>query len=138
LFEFYLTNSKIVYMNIVIQTPHAPAPIGPYNQAIQAGNTLYVSGQVALDGAGKMLNESLDTEVHQVMQNLQAILLQAGMSFADVVKCSIFLQDFNDFARVNELYGSYFTANFPARETVQVSRLPKDARLEIACIAVKN
>ncbi len=125
-------------MNTVIQTPEAPAPIGPYNQAILAGNTLYVSGQVALDGAGKMLNESLESEVHQVMQNLRAILTKAGMGFADVVKCSIFLQDFNDFARVNELYGGYFTSNFPARETVQVSRLPKDARLEISCIAVKN
>lgn len=124
-------------MNKVIQTSHAPAPIGPYNQAILAHNTLYVSGQVALDGAGKMHNDSLDTEVHQVMQNLQKILAEAGMGFADVVKCSIFLQDFNDFARVNELYGSYFQANFPARETVQVSRLPKDARLEISCIAVK-
>jgi 2-iminobutanoate/2-iminopropanoate deaminase len=124
-------------MNQVIQTPQAPAPIGPYNQAILAGNTLFVSGQVALDEAGKMHNESLDTEVHQVMQNLRAILAEAGMSFAHVVKCSIFLQDFNDFGRVNELYGSYFESNFPARETVQVSRLPKDARLEISCIAVK-
>jgi 2-iminobutanoate/2-iminopropanoate deaminase len=124
-------------MNHVIQTPQAPAPIGPYNQAILAGNTLYVSGQVALDGAGKMYNETLDAEVHQVMQNLRAILTEAGMSFANVVKCSIFLQDFNDFGRVNELYGSYFENNFPARETVQVSRLPKDARVEISCIAVK-
>lgn len=124
-------------MNTIIRTSYAPAPIGPYNQAILAGNTLYVSGQVALDSAGKMHNDSLDTEVHQVMQNLQAILQEANMSFEDVVKCSIFLQDFNDFGRVNELYGGYFTTTFPARETVQVSRLPKDARLEISCIAVK-
>jgi len=124
-------------MNTIINTLNAPAPIGPYNQAVLAGNTLYVSGQVALDGAGKMLNDSLDTETHKVMQNLQAILAEAGMTFAHVVKCSIFLQDFNDFARVNELYGSYFEGDFPARETVQVSRLPKEARLEISCIAVK-
>ncbi len=124
-------------MNTIINTPNAPAPIGPYNQAVLAGNTLYVSGQVALDEAGKMLNETLETEAHQVMRNLQAILAEAGMGFGNVVKCAIFLQDFNDFARVNELYGSYFEGNFPARETIQVSRLPKDARLEISCIAVK-
>ena len=124
-------------MNTIINTPHAPAPIGPYNQAILAGNTLYISGQVALDSAGNMHNESLDAEVHQVMQNLKAILTAADMTFSNAVKCTIFLQDFNDFARVNELYGSYFEGIFPARETVEVVRLPKDARVEISCIAVK-
>ena len=122
----------------IINTSHAPAPIGPYSQAVLAGNTLYVSGQVALDGAGIFHNQSLETEAHQVMHNLKAILEAGNMNFECVTKCSIFLQDFNDFARVNEIYGQYFTSHKPARETVQVSRLPKDARLEISCIAVKE
>lgn len=124
-------------MKTVVYTAQAPAPIGPYSQAILAGNTLYVSGQIALGQDGQMVNESIEAETHQVMHNLSAILQEAGMSFAHIVKCSIFVKDLNHFQAINEVYGSYFEAQPPARETVEVSRLPKDVRVEISCIAVK-
>ncbi|MES1214654.1 MAG: RidA family protein [Bacteroidota bacterium] len=122
----------------VINTPDSPAPIGPYNQAIQAGNTLYISGQVCIDPAtGQLKNRDLQEETHQVMHNLRAILQKAGMSFGDVVKTTIFLTDMHRFSEVNEIYGKYFDADFPARETVQVSALPKFVNVEISMIAVK-
>lgn len=122
----------------IIQTKEAPAPIGPYNQAILAGNTLYVSGQIALDAqSGELINENITEETHQVMKNLEAILSEAGLSFSDVVKCSIFVKDMGNFATINEAYGMYFKENPPARETVEVARLPKDVNVEISCIAVK-
>ncbi len=124
-------------MKTVVYTAQAPAPIGPYSQAILAGNTLYVSGQIALGQDGQMVNESIEAETHQVMHNLSAILQEAGMSFAHIVKCSIFVKDLNHFQAINEVYGSYFEAQPPARETVEVGRLPKDVRVEISCIAVK-
>jgi len=124
-------------MKTVIYTAQAPAPIGPYSQAILAGNTLYVSGQIALSQDGQMINESIEAETHQVMHNLSVILQEAGMGFANIVKCSIFVKDLNHFQAINEVYGSYFEAQPPARETVEVSRLPKDVRVEISCIAVK-
>lgn len=124
-------------MKKVIITKNAPAPIGPYNQAILAGNTLYISGQVAINPAnGEMIQTTIEEETHRVMQNLKAILTEAQMSFDNVVKTCIFLSDMNNFSRMNEIYGSYFTKDFPARETVQVSRLPKDANVEISMIAV--
>ncbi len=121
-----------------IQTDHAPAPIGPYNQAILANGTLYVSGQIALDPAtGTFAATDVEGQTRQVMKNLGAILEAAGLSFAQVVKCGIFVKDMNDFGKVNAIYGEAFPQNSPARETVEVARLPKDALVEISCIAVK-
>lgn len=122
----------------IIYTDSAPKPIGPYSQAVRAGNTLYVSGAIALVPAtGEQISGDIRKETTQVMENLRAILNAAGMSFGNVVKVTIFCADLNDFAAINEVYGTYFTVNPPARETVQVSRLPKDARVEISLIAVE-
>lgn len=120
----------------IIRTEKAPAPIGPYNQAVLAGNTLYVSGQIALDPtSGELRQGSVEEETELVMANLKAILEEAGSSFSQVVKSTIFLKDMNDFQVVNGIYGSFFTADFPARETVQVAALPKNVRVEISVIA---
>ena len=120
----------------VINTPDAPAPIGPYNQAILSGNTLYVSGQIAIDPqSGNMITDDIDNETHQVMKNLGSILKAAGFGYDQVVKCSIFVSDMNNFTRINEAYGSYFNQDPPARETVEVSGLPKGVNVEISCIA---
>lgn len=122
----------------VIETNKAPAPIGPYNQAIKAGNTLYVSGQIPIDPAtGELVSGSLESEAHQVLKNVGAVLEAAGYSFSDVVKTSIFLRDMDDFAIVNQVYGSYFTVSEPARETVAVAGLPKNVNVEISVIAWK-
>jgi 2-iminobutanoate/2-iminopropanoate deaminase len=122
----------------IITCKNAPDPIGPYNQAILVNNTLYISGQVCIDQAsGNLKNRDLQEETHQVMQNLKAILQEANMSFNDVVKTTIFLTDMNRFSDVNEIYGKYFERDFPARETVQVSALPKFVNVEISMIAVK-
>ncbi|MBO0359762.1 RidA family protein [Hymenobacter sp. BT186] len=126
--------------NSVVYSAQAPAPIGPYSQAVQAGNTVYVSGQIALDSETGQLVGGGDVaqETHQVMRNLQAVLQAAGLTLRDVVKCSIFVKDLGNFGVINDIYGSYFTADYaPARETVEVSRLPKDVQVEISCIAVK-
>lgn len=123
---------------IIIESNKAPAPLGPYSQAALAGNTLYCSGQVGIDPAtGKLNDPNLETETNQVMQNLNSVLTEAGFEFKDVVKCSIFLKDMNDFAVVNQIYGGYFTEDSPARETVQVAGLPLDVNVEISLIAVK-
>lgn len=117
----------------------APAPIGPYSQAVQAGNFLFVSGQIPLDPTtGELVNGSVSDEAHQVMKNLKALLEQAGMTFSNVVKTSIFLKSMDDFAAVNTVYGSFFSGDYPARETVAVAGLPKDVRVEISVIAVQN
>ncbi len=122
----------------VILSSAAPAPIGPYSQAVQSGNMLFVSGQIALDPAsGTLVTGSIEEETHRVMKNLQAILSEAKFTFSEVVKCTIFLKDMNNFPKVNATYGSYFSSEPPARETVEVSRLPKDVNVEISCIAVK-
>jgi 2-iminobutanoate/2-iminopropanoate deaminase len=122
----------------VINSIKAPAPIGPYSQATLSNGMLYVSGQIALDAeSGELINDSIENETHKVMQNLKAILEEAGMDFSNVLKCSIFVKDLNNFGRINETYGSYFTSNPPARETVEVSRLPKDVNVEISCIAAE-
>ena len=122
----------------IINTKNAPAPIGPYNQAIIVDNTIYISGQVCIDPAtGNLKNKDLNEETHQVMQNLKSILQEAGMNFSNVVKSTIFLTDMNRFSEVNEIYGKYFDGDFPARETVQVSALPKLVNVEISMIAVK-
>lgn len=120
-----------------IQISGAPAPIGPYSQAILKNETLYVSGQIPLNpNTGILIDESIEASTHQVMQNIGALLAEAGMNYEHVVKCSIFLKDMNDFAVVNEVYASYFSGTFPARETVQVSKLPLDVSVEISCIAI--
>ncbi len=126
-------------MSTIINTPNAPAPIGPYNQAVMAGNMLFVSGQIALDPqSGELLIADLTTETNKVLENIKAILTEAGLDFSHIVKTSIFLKNMGDFARVNEIYGSYFTGNYPARETVQVAALPKNVNVEISVIAYKG
>ncbi len=118
----------------IIYTENAPEPIGPYSQAVLAGDTLYVSGQIAYETS---LLGDVTAEAEQVMKNVEAILEAAEMTFENVVKCSIFLKSMDDFAAVNEVYGKRFLVNPPARETVQVARLPKDVQVEISLIAVK-
>lgn len=121
----------------IIHTSKAPSPIGPYSQAVRAGNTLYVSGQISIDPvSGELILSTLDNETHQVMANIGAILESQGLNFGNVVKSSIFLKNMDDFAKVNQIYGEYFKEFAPARETVQVSRLPKDVNVEISVIAV--
>lgn len=127
-------------MKKVITSSNAPAPIGPYSHAnlVAAGQMLFVSGQVAKDAkTGKLELSDISKETHKVMDNVKAILTDAGMDFTNVVKTTIFLTDMDNFSKVNEAYGSYFTGNYPARETVQVSRLPLDVNVEISVIAVK-
>ncbi|RAI95305.1 RidA family protein [Algoriphagus yeomjeoni] len=124
--------------NKIIFTKEAPAPIGPYSQAVLAGNTLYVSGQIALDAeTGELINENITEETHAVMKNLEAVLRAADFTFADIVKCSIFIKNMDEFGTINEAYGQYFKSNPPARETVEVSKLPKNVNVEISCIAFK-
>jgi 2-iminobutanoate/2-iminopropanoate deaminase len=118
----------------IIYTEDAPEPIGPYSQAILIKDTLYASGQIAYDAS---LSGNIEKESVQVMKNLEAVLKAAEMGFGNVVKCSIFLKSMDDFAKVNEVYGRYFKENPPARETVEVSKLPKDVNVEISLIAVK-
>jgi 2-iminobutanoate/2-iminopropanoate deaminase len=122
----------------IIKTDNAPAPIGPYNQAVQMGNLLFVSGQIPLDPkTGNLVMDDIKSETKQVMENLQAILLEAGMNFSNILKTTIFLTDMGQFAQVNEVYGSYFESNHPARETVEVAGLPKGVNVEISVIAGK-
>ncbi|MDG1723400.1 MAG: RidA family protein [Flavobacteriaceae bacterium] len=125
-------------MKTIIKTDKAPMPIGPYNQAILVNNTLYASGQIAINPAtNELISAGIEEETKQVMENLAAVLDAAGMHFSDVVKCSIFISDMNDFGAINEVYGTYFDdENAPARETVQVAVLPKRVNVEISLIAV--
>ncbi|MCM4170273.1 RidA family protein [Arenibacter sp. TNZ] len=126
-------------MKKIITTNNAPAPIGPYNQAVLTGNTLYISGQIPLDPkTGELVSGDIKKETEQSMQNLKAILTEAGMTFENVVKSSIFVKDMHQFAQINEVYGAYFDADTaPARETVEVANLPKFVNVEISMIAVK-
>jgi 2-iminobutanoate/2-iminopropanoate deaminase len=126
-------------MKKIITSANAPAPIGPYNQAVMAGNTLYISGQIPLHPETmELVNDSIEAETKQVMENLKAVLAAAEMTFENVVKATIFIMDMNDFAKINAIYGSYFNeATAPARETVQVAGLPKNVSVEISMIAVK-
>ena len=122
----------------VIYSASAPEPIGPYSQAIKAGNMLFVSGQIAIQkSTGAILTGNINEETEQVMKNLDDVLKAAGMDFSNVVKCTIFLKNMGDFPKVNEVYGSRFISQPPARETVEVSALPKGVNVEISCIAVK-
>ncbi len=125
-------------MKEIINTKEAPQPIGPYNQAVAAGGFLFISGQIAIDVAsGALVTDEIGAETQLVLQNLKAILTAAGLTFDHIVKTTIFLSDMDNFGLVNEIYGSYFNGNFPARETVEVSVLPKNVNVEISAIAVK-
>jgi 2-iminobutanoate/2-iminopropanoate deaminase len=125
-------------MKKVINTNNAPAPIGPYSQAIVAGNFVFVSGQIPLDpSTGELVSENIKAETKQVMENIKAVLAEAGLGFDSIVKTTIFLTDMQSFVQVNEVYGTYFTDQFPARETVQVAALPKNVNVEISVIAIK-
>lgn len=125
-------------MKVIVKTENAPAPIGPYSQAVWAGGTLYLSGQIAIDPkSGALKIASVAEETHQVMKNIGAVLQEAGLDYSNIVKCSIFLSDMELFAEVNTIYGSYFEKDFPARETVEVAKLPKGVNVEISVIAVR-
>jgi len=126
-------------MKKIINTPNAPAPIGPYNQAILTGNTLYTSGQIALNPETmELVIDDIKTETKQVMENMKAVLEAADMTFENVIKSSIFISDMNNFTQINEVYGNYFEeATAPARETVEVANLPKFVNVEISMIAIK-
>ncbi|QTE22632.1 Rid family detoxifying hydrolase [Polaribacter cellanae] len=126
-------------MKKIITTKHAPAPIGPYNQAVLTGNTLYTSGQIAINpNSGELVLDSIALETKQVMENLKEVLAAAKMSFENVIKASIFISDMNNFAEINTVYGEYFdNETAPARETVEVANLPKFVNVEISVIAVK-
>ena len=130
------TNIKVQMSKSIVETSSAPAPIGPYSQAVITGNLLFISGQVAINPAtGNVEATDVAGETHQVMKNLQAILIQAGLSFDNVVKTTIFLTDMAYFGAVNEVYASYMTGKYPARETVAVKGLPKNVNVEISMIA---
>ncbi|WP_299681914.1 RidA family protein [uncultured Tenacibaculum sp.] len=127
-------------MKKIINTKNAPAPIGPYNQAVLTGNTLYTSGQIAINPeTGELVLDDIKTETKQVLENMKAVLTEAGMTFEDVVKTSIFISDMNNFSAINEVYASYFNEDTaPARETVEVANLPKFVNVEISMIAIKS
>lgn len=126
-------------MKKAIQIPGAPAPIGPYSQAIVSGNTIYVSGQIPLNAfTGELEVDTIAAATHRILTNIGLLLAEVGMGLDDVVKCSIFMTDLNLFAEMNTVYASFFNGVPPARETVQVSRLPMDVPIEISCIAIKS
>jgi len=126
-------------MKTIVNTDNAPAPIGPYNQAIAAGNFLFVSGQIPLNPVtGELIIDDIKAATTLVMENIKAILTEAGVTLSDIVKTSIFLTDMQSFAQVNEVYGNYFTEQYPARETVAVVALPKGVHVEISVIAIKS
>ncbi len=120
-----------------VSTPNAPAALGPYSQAVDTGSTVYCSGQLGLDPATGNLADGVQAQTHQALKNLQAVLNEAGLSLDNVVKTTVFVQDLADFGTVNEIYGTYFHGGFPARSCVQIAALPKNALVEIECIAVQ-
>lgn len=120
-----------------VSTPNAPAALGPYSQAVDTGSTVYCSGQLGLDPATGNLADGVQAQTHQALRNLQAVLNEAGLSLDNVVKTTVFVQDLADFGTVNEIYGTYFHGGFPARSCVQIAALPKNALVEIECIAVR-
>ena len=126
-------------MKEVINTNKAPAPIGPYSQAVKSGKLLFVSGQIAINPAtGNLVLDNINEEATQIMRNMGEILKAAGMDYSNIIKTTIFLTNMNNFSAVNEVYGSFFKEAFPARETVQVSRLPKDVNIEISIVAAQE
>lgn len=122
----------------IISTTQAPAAIGPYSQAVLAGNLLFTSGQIPLTPEGELITDDIQAQTRQVFQNLEAVLGEAGCTFQDVVKATVFIANMDDFAKINEIYSEYFGENRPARSTVQVARLPRDAGVEIELIAVRR
>lgn len=125
-------------MKKIINTSNAPSAIGPYSQAVEVGNFLYTSGQIAIDPhTGDMVMDNITEETHQVMKNIEAVLLAAGYNFSSIIKTTIFLKNMGDFNEVNTVYASYFSSDYPARETVEVAGLPKNVNVEISVIAVK-
>ncbi|MDF1672435.1 MAG: RidA family protein [Vicingaceae bacterium] len=125
-------------MKKTISSNNAPQPIGPYSQAVLVGNMLYTSGQIAINpSTGDLEMDTIEIETKLVMENIEGLLNEVGMDFSNVIKCSIFISDMSNFSRINEVYGKYFTDNFPARETVEVACLPKNVNVEISAIAVK-
>ena len=126
-------------MKKIIKTTNAPAPVGPYNQAVLAGNTLYTSGQIGINPAtGNLVSDSIDEETNQVMKNLKVLLAEADMTFENVIKTTIFVKNMNDFAKINVVYGNYFIdTNAPARQTVEVGNVPLFVNVEISMIAMK-
>jgi len=126
-------------MREIFSIPGAPKPIGPYSQAVKVNGTFYISGQIPLNPqTGELVLNSIEDATHRVMQNIQALVNEAGMSMKDIVKASIFIKDMGQFARINAVYAQYFDADFPARETVQVADLPMGVPIEISCIAIEN
>ncbi|MDA8629889.1 Rid family detoxifying hydrolase [Bacteroidia bacterium] len=121
-------------MRHTIYSKEAPEPIGPYTQAVQYGNTIFLSGQIGIDRTGEFVSEDVVQQTNQAMKNIGFVLKEAGLSYENIIKTSIFLKDMNDFPKVNDAYASYFQDQFPARETVEVSRLPKDAKVEISVV----
>tara|TARA_B100001758_G_C18226287_1_gene512910 strand:+ start:436 stop:834 length:399 start_codon:yes stop_codon:yes gene_type:complete len=129
---------EINYMKKIIKTNNAPAAIGPYSQAILSNNTLYCSGQIAINPeTGNLVIDNITNETTQIMNNILAVLQSAKMDFSNVVKCSIFMKNLNNYSEVNKVYSDFFTKNFPAREAIEVSNLPKNVNVEISVIAVK-
>jgi len=124
-------------MRHTIYSKEAPEPIGPYTQAVQYGNTIFLSGQIGIDRTGEFVSEDVVQQTKQAMKNIGFVLKEAGLSYENIIKTSIFLKDMNDFPKVNDAYASYFQDQFPARETVEVSRLPKDAKVEISVVVGK-
>ena len=127
-------------MKKILNTQNAPSPVGPYNQSILVGNTLYISGQIAINPeSGELVTSTIEDETHQVMKNLKAVLTNAGLGFEDVVKCSVFVKNMQNYSRINAVYGSYFNEDTaPARELVEVSALPKYVNVEVSAIAYKS
>ena len=123
----------------IINTPLAPSPVGPYNQSVKAGNTLYLSGQIAIDqSTGKLVTDNIEKETHQVMKNIGHVLKAANMTYENIVKCSVFVADMHMYGRINAVYAEYFNEDTaPARELVEVANLPKFVNVEISCIAVE-
>ena len=124
-------------MRHTIYSREAPEPIGPYTQAVQFDNTIFLSGQIGIDRTGEFVSEDVVEQTKQAMKNIGFVLKEAGLSYENIIKTSIFLKDMNDFPKVNDAYASYFQDQFPARETVEVSRLPKDAKVEISVVVGK-
>jgi len=135
---FQYLKITIIMDKQIITTEAAPAPIGPYSQAVMVNGTLYLSGQIPIDPATSLvIIGDIEAETRQVMDNIAGILRAYGLDFSNIVKTTIFIRNMGDFARINTVYSNYFTKDYPARETVEVSRLPKDVQIEISCIAVK-
>ncbi len=133
------SNQKDSLEKIVISSPDAPAAIGPYSQAIKVGNTLYCSGQIAIDPkTGELVNETIEAETEQVLRNLGAVLKAGGMDYSDVVRATVYMSNMENYGRINSVYAKYFTEKPPARAAVQVANLPKYVNVEISCIAVKT